>query len=204
MIAWVGFQRPPKPELAIVDLMNPERTASGPAVILIGPPGSGKSTVGPLLAALLDVDFADTDGLIAQRAGKPVGDIFIEDGEDAFRALERSAVPEAIEERRGVVALGSGSVLSPATRDLLARQRVVYLETGFTAVARRSGLAGPHPPIPGNPRGRLRQMLEERRGLYEDVAWLTVPTDDLEPAQIAEEIAAAIAGGGGPGPEPRS
>lgn len=173
----------------------PERPVSAPAVILIGPPGSGKSTVGPLLAALLGVDFADTDGLIADAAGKPAGDIFIEDGEDAFRALERSAVPEAIGAHGGVLALGSGSVLSEDIRKLLAGRPVVYLETGFPAVARRSGLEGPRPPLPGNPRGRLRQMLEERRGLYEDVAWLTVPTDDLEPQQIAEQIAAAIAGG---------
>jgi shikimate kinase len=171
----------------------PERPVSPPAVILIGPPGSGKSTVGPLLAALLGVDFADTDGLIEQRTGKPVADVFIEDGEDAFRELERSAVTEAIGTRRGVVALGGGSVLSETTRKLLAGRPVVYLEAGFPAVARRSGLAGPHPPIPGNPRGRLRQMLEERRAVYEDLAWLTVPTDDLEPPQIAEQIAAAIA-----------
>ncbi len=175
---------------------SPERHASGPAVILIGPPGSGKSTVGPLLAALLHVDFADTDSLIAQRTGKPVDDIFIEDGEDAFRALERSAVPEAVAAHGGVLALGGGAVLSDDTRKLLAGRRVVYLETGFAAVARRSGLDGPRPPMPGNPRGRLRQLLEERRGLYEDVAWLTVPTDDLEPEQIAGQIAAAISGGG--------
>jgi shikimate kinase len=172
----------------------PERPVPGPAVILIGPPGSGKSTVGPLLAALLGVDFADTDALIAERTGKPVADVFIEDGEEAFRALERSAVTEVIGAHPGVVALGGGSVLSEATRKLLAGQPVVYLEAGFPAVARRSGLAGPHPPIPGNPRGRLRQMLEERRAVYEELAWLTVPTDDLEPGQIAEQIAAAIAG----------
>jgi len=182
----------------------PERPVSGPAVILIGPPGSGKSTVGPLLAALLGVDFAETDALIARRTGKPVADVFIEDGEEAFRELERSAVTESIGAHRGVVALGGGAVLSEATRKLLAGRPVVYLETGFPAVARRSGLAGPHPPIPGNPRGRLRQMLEERRGVYEDLAWLTVPTDDLEPPQIAARIAAAIAGAEtGPGSQAR-
>jgi shikimate kinase len=163
-------------------------------VVLIGPPGSGKSTVGPLLAALLGVEFTETDGLIAARAGKPVGDIFIDDGEDAFRDLERSAAGEAIAGHRGVLALGSGSVLSPATRALLAGQRVVYLEAGFPAVVKRTGLNGPHPPIPGNPRGRLRQLLEERRPLYADLAWLTVSTDDSDPEQVAAEIAAAIDG----------
>jgi shikimate kinase len=160
--------------------------------------------VGPLLAALLGVEFAETDGLIAQRAGKPVGDIFIDEGEDAFRDLERSAAGEAIAGHRGVLALGSGSILSQATARLLDGQRVVYLEAGFPAVAKRSGLDGPHPPIPGNPRGRLRQFLEERRPLYADLAWLTVTTDDHDPQQVAGEIAAAIAGshaaGGG---EPR-
>jgi len=163
-------------------------------VVLIGPPGSGKSTVGPLLAELLGVQFADTDGMIAQRAGKPVGDIFIDDGEDAFRDLERSAAGQAIAGHRGVLALGSGSVLTEATRSLLAGRRVVYLEAGFPAVAKRTGLDGPHPPIPGNPRGRLRQLLEERRPLYADLAWLTVATDDRDPQQVAGEIAAAVAG----------
>ena len=183
---------------------SPERPVSGPAVILIGPPGSGKSTVGPLLAELLGVDFAETDALIAQRTGKPVADVFIEDGEEAFRELERSAVTEVIEEHSGVVALGGGAVLGEAVTKLLAGRPVVYLETGFPAVARRSGLAGPHPPIPGNPRGRLRQMLEDRRSVYEELGWLTVPTDDLEPQQIAERIAAAIAGAeAGPGSQAR-
>jgi shikimate kinase len=177
--------------------------AGGPVAILIGPPGAGKSTVGPLLAGILGVDFAETDDVVAAAAGKPVGDIFVEDGEEAFRVLERAAVPRAIAGSRGVVALGGGSVLGLAARELLAGRRVVYLETGFAAVARRSGLDGPRPPIPGNPRGRLRQLLEERRGVYAELAWLTVRTDDREPQQIAEEIAAAVADGQpAAGPEP--
>jgi len=177
--------------------------ADGPAAILIGPPGAGKSTVGPVLAGLLGVDFAETDDLVASMAGKPVGDIFIEDGEEAFRDLESAAVSQAVETSRGVVALGGGAVLGRAAARLLAGQRVIYLETGFAAVARRSGLDGPHPPIPGNPRGRLRQLLEERRGVYQELAWLTVRTDDREPQQIAEEIAAAVADGRpAPGAEP--
>jgi shikimate kinase len=162
--------------------------------ILIGPPGAGKSTVGPLLAGLLGVGFLDTDSVIEEAVGKPVGDIFIDDGEAAFRALEQPAVAEAIEGHHGILALGSGAILDAGARRLLAGQRVVYLETGFAAVARRSGLDGPRPPLPGNPRGRMRALLEERRPVYENLAWLTVATDDREPPEIAELIAEAVAG----------
>jgi shikimate kinase len=181
-------------ELAITDLETslPERDAPGPAVILIGPPGSGKSTVGPLLAALLGVEFAETDGLIAQHAGKPVGDIFIDDGEAQFRALEREAVAQAITGQDGVIALGSGAVLDAGTRQRLAGQRVVYLETGFAAVARRTGIDAPHPPLPGNPRARLRALLTDRAALYQELALITAPTDEDDPEQLAEKIAAAL------------
>jgi shikimate kinase len=162
--------------------------------ILIGPPGAGKSTVGPLLAGLLGVGFLDTDRAVEEAAGKPVGDIFIEDGEAAFRSLERPAVAEAIEGHHGILALGSGAILDPAAQRLLAGQRVVYLAAGFAAVARRSGLDGPRPLLPGNPRGRLRELLEQRRPLYEDLAWLTVATDDLEPQEVAGLVAEAVAG----------
>jgi shikimate kinase len=176
----------------------PQPLATGPAVILIGPPGSGKSTVGPLLAELLDVSFADTDDLVERAAGKPVSDIFIDDGDAAFRDLERSAVSAAIEGHVGVLAVGGGAVQWDGLRSLLASRPVVYLETGFPAVVRRSGLDGPRPPMPGNPRGRLRQLLEERRPLYQDLAWLTVNTDAAEPAQIVAEIAEVLASGGQP------
>lgn len=169
---------------------------AGPAAILVGPPGSGKSTVGPLLAGLLGAGFTDTDTLVARQAGKPVSDIFIEDGEAAFRALEAAVAQAALRGgpgSSGVLALGSGAVEDPATAALLAGQPVVYLETGFAAVARRSGLDGPHPPIPGNPRGKLRQQLEERRPRYAQAAWLTIATDAAEPPDIARQIGAALA-----------
>jgi shikimate kinase len=162
-------------------------------VILIGPPGAGKSTVGPLLAGMLGVGFLDTDSVVEDVAGKPVGDIFIEDGEAAFRALEAAAVAGSLEAHPGVLALGGGAVLDPAAAQLLDRQRVVYLQAGFAAVARRSGLDGPRPLLPGNPRGRLRELLEERRPVYEELAWLTVATDDREPVEVAELIAEAVA-----------
>ena len=166
---------------------------SGPVAIIIGPPGAGKSTVGALLAARLGVPFTDADQVIEQTAGKPVSDIFVQDGEDAFRALERATAARLIGGEPGVLALGGGAVLDPGTRQLLAGQRVIYLETGFRSVVHRSGLDGPHPPIPGNPRGRLKQMLDERHPVYTELAWRTVPTDDRDPADLAGLLAAEIA-----------
>ena len=159
-------------------------------VILIGPPGSGKTTVGRLLAARLGTGFLDTDDEVAAAAGKPVGDIFVEDGEAAFRSLERPIAEQALG-YPGVVALGSGAVLDPRIQRLLAGQRVVYLETGVVEVARRTGMNRPRVPVPGNPRGLLRAMLEERRPLYAELAQIAVNTDDLEPDEVAGQIADA-------------
>jgi shikimate kinase len=182
---------------------------TAPIAVLIGPPGAGKSTVGPLLAALLGAPFAETDKLVEDAAGKPVSEIFISDGEPAFRDLERGAVARALEDLPGIVALGGGAVMDPDTRDLLARHRVVYLRTGFASAVRRVGLDAPRPLLIGNPRGRLRELLTERLPVYEGLAWITVVTDDREPQEIADEIAAAITGriaaaageGAGTGPE---
>ncbi len=166
-------------------------TGPGPAVILVGPPGSGKSTVGPLLAARLRTGFLDTDDEVEAIARKPAGDIFVEDGEQAFRALERPVVQRALG-YPGVVALGSGAVLDRGVQRLLAGQRVAYLEAGFAEVAKRVGMNKPRVPVPGNPRGMLRAMLEERLPLYQGVARVTVRTDDLSPEEIAGQIADAV------------
>jgi shikimate kinase len=144
--------------------------------------------VGQLLAERLNVSFLDTDDEVAAVAGKDVGDIFVEDGESAFRTLERPVVQRALG-YPGVVALGSGAVLDPGIKQLLAGHRVFYLQTGFAEVARRVGLNKARVPVPGNPRGMLKAMLEERLPVYESVAMATVPTDDLSPAEIAEQIA---------------
>jgi shikimate kinase len=169
---------------------------TGPAAILIGPPGAGKSTVGPLLAALLGVGFLDADAAIEARAGKPVSDIFIEDGEPAFRDFERAAVADAVASHPGVLALGGGAVLDPGTQELLAGRPVVYLETGFAAAAKRVGLDSPRPLLLGNPRGQLRALLAQRLPVYQSLAWITVSTDGRPPDEIAAEISGRFSDAG--------
>lgn len=165
---------------------------AGPVAVLIGPPGAGKTSVGPLLAERLGTSFRETDADIAAAAGQLVSDIFIEQGEAAFRQLEREAAARALREHAGVLALGSGAVLDPDIRLRLEGLPVVYLAAGFATIARRMGLDRPRVVIPGNPRGRLRAMLEERRPLYEQLATVTVETDDLDPDELAAEIGARL------------
>ncbi|GAA2895528.1 shikimate kinase [Streptosporangium fragile] len=159
-----------------------------PRAVLIGPPGSGKSTVGQLLADRLGVSFRDTDADVERTAGKPVGDIFIEDGEEAFRALEAEAVRLALAEHEGVLSLGGGAILAEATRELLAGHQVVYLEVGLSQAVQRVGLASARPLLVLNPRSQLKKLMEARRPLYEGLARHTVATDDRKPDEVVDEI----------------
>jgi shikimate kinase len=160
--------------------------------VLIGPPGAGKSTVGPLLAALLGAGFAETDAMVEEAAGKPVSDIFVSDGEPAFRDAERAAVAQALDQQHGIVALGGGAVMDPATRERLAGHPVLYLRTGFAAAVHRVGLDTPRPLLLGNPRAQLRAMLDDRRPLYEEVATVTVSTDGRTPDEVVADIEAQL------------
>jgi shikimate kinase len=167
------------------------------AAILIGPPGAGKSTVGTLLAERLSVGFLDTDASVEAVAGKPVSEIFLDEGEPAFRELERQAVAAAVAGHDGVISVGGGAVLDVGTRALLAGQSVVYLETGFAAAAKRVGLDVPRPLLLGNPRAQLKALLEQRLPVYRQLAWITVVTDSRDPQDIADEIVSRIAAGNG-------
>jgi shikimate kinase len=166
---------------------------SSPLVVLVGPPGAGKTTVGELVADRLGVPFGDTDVEIVARAGKPVTEIFIDDGEEAFRALERQAVADGLATFDGVLALGAGAILAAETRARLAGHPVVFLSAGVPASARRIGLNRDRPLLLGNPRAQLRELLDKRLPLYREVAAATVETDDLTLEQVADAIIAAVA-----------
>lgn len=157
-------------------------------IVVIGPPGSGKTTVGRLLAERLGVPFRDTDHDVEATAGKPISEIFVDDGEERFRALERAAVREALAVHDGVIALGGGAILDPDTQADLAGHRVVYLEVSLSDAVKRVGLASARPLLVLNPRSRFRKLMEERRPIYERLAVLKVATDERDPADIVDEI----------------
>jgi shikimate kinase len=164
-----------------------------PVLVLIGAPGSGKTTVGRLVAATLGVGFRDTDADVEIVAGKTVADIFIDDGEAAFRALERDAVAGALREHSGVLALGGGAVLDATTREALTGHRVVWLEVGLTDATKRIGLARDRPVLALNPRATLAKLLSARTPHYEALASARISTDGRDPEAVAADVVAVAA-----------
>jgi shikimate kinase len=165
-----------------------------PLLVLVGPPASGKTTVGTAVAELLGVGFRDTDADIEDVAGTSVADVFITSGEAHFRALEERAVALALQEHPGVLALGGGAVTSAATRELLVAHGrtggvVVWLDVDLHSAAKRVGLSRDRPLLNVNPRAMLRSMLEQRAQLYAEVATHKVATAGREPDDVIAEVA---------------
>ncbi|WP_395658747.1 shikimate kinase [Nocardioides sp.] len=161
-------------------------------IVLVGPMGAGKTTLGALVGRRLGQPVRDTDHDVEATAGKTIADIFVDDGEETFRALERAAVAEAVATHDGVLTLGGGAVLDPGTRDLLAGHDVVFLRVGLADAVKRVGLGSSRPMLLGNVRGRIKALLDERTPVYESVATLVVDTDGRTPEDVAEEIVTAL------------
>jgi shikimate kinase len=158
----------------------------------VGVNGAGKSTVGTLVAEALGLPFRDTDEDIVAATGKPISDIFVDDGEDHFRALERQAVAAALDGFDGVLALGGGAVMAAETRERLRGHRVVFLSVELADAVRRVGLGAGRPLLAINPRATLKHLLDQRRPLYQEVATATVVTDGRTPEDIADEVLKAV------------
>lgn len=168
------------------------------SVVLIGPPGSGKSTVGALLAERLGLALHDTDEAVEATAGRSVADIFVEDGEPAFRALEREAVLRALAEPDGVVSLGGGAVMQEEVAGALrtGEHRVVFLDVTIADAAPRVGFDGSRPLLLVNPRAAWTRLMNARRPRYQELATVTVQTGGRTPQEVAQEILAALGLGG--------
>jgi shikimate kinase len=160
-----------------------------PRYVVVGPPGAGKTTVSELLAARLGLPFRDADADVVALAGKPISDIFTDDGETVFRAMEEEAVAKALVEHEGVLALGGGAVLSAATRERLQEHTVVFLNVGMAEGVRRTGLSSSRPLLSGiNPRATFKALLDARLPLYREVATIEVLTDSLDPEQVTDAV----------------
>ena len=161
--------------------------------MLIGPMGAGKTTVAGLLGLAWGVPVRDTDADIEAAEGRSVSEIFVDEGEAYFRALERDTVGRALAEHEGVLALGGGAVMDAGTRDLLAGHPVVFLRVGLTDAVRRVGLGTARPLLLGNVRGTMKKLLDERTPVYASVAALVVDTDGRAPEDVAAEVERGLA-----------
>lgn len=157
-------------------------------VVLIGPPGAGKTTVGQALATELDVDFRDTDADVEALAGMSISDIFLEHGEARFRELEREAVATAVGEHEGVLALGGGAILDERTRQQLQAYQCIFLDVGLSDASKRVGLAQSRPVLALNPRSELNRLLQERRGFYLECSKATVNTTGKTVDEVLDEV----------------
>ncbi|MET7851750.1 shikimate kinase [Streptomyces avermitilis] len=163
-----------------------------PRVVLVGPMGVGKSTVGALVAERLGCAYRDTDDDIVTAEGRTIADIFVDEGEPVFRAIEKRAVHTALAEHDGVLALGGGAILDADTRALLAGHCVVYLSMEVDEAVKRTGLNAARPLLAVNPRRQWRELMEARRHLYTEVARAVVATDGRGPEEVAQAVLDAL------------
>jgi shikimate kinase len=162
-------------------------------IIFIGPPGSGKSSVGKEVAAILKLSHIDTDQLIEEKSGKRISDIFLDNGEPAFRRMEREIVLEVLQQDNCVISLGGGSVIDSEVADKLrVEPNVIYLEVSISNAAPRVGFNAERPLLVANPRQQWLKLMEDRKPIYEGLGRKRISTDNRKPKEIAREIAGLL------------
>ena len=162
------------------------------AIVLVGVPGAGKTTVGKLLAKELGLEFFDSDQVIEARAGKSVADIFTQDGEPSFRQIEHDVVIELLESSNVVIALGGGSLGNDETRAKVKSANAVWLIAGLAQAVDRVGMNRNRPLLLGNVRGQLADLMSAREPLYKEVATFGVDTSKLIPSEVVAEIVSEL------------
>ncbi len=177
-----------------------------PKAVLIGLPGSGKSTIGRRLAKSLGVAMLDTDAAIEQKTGRTIADIFANDGEGEFRRIEEEVIREALESHDGVLSLGGGAITTPGVREALSGHTVVYLEISAAEGVRRTGGTTVRPLLAGEDRAqKFRALMSERVPLYRRAATIRVNTNRRNPGAVVSFIVSRLENphGDDPPPKPR-
>lgn len=165
---------------------------TGPALILVGPPGSGKSTVGRLAAERLGLEFRDFDDDMERVHGLHAGELVVKLGREKFQESERELLEKLLPELDGVLALGGGTPTAPGVAELLEPYHVVFLDVDLDHLLRREGLVPLHPWLLPNPRAHLRELLNTRRPVYTAVASATVPTSERTPEEVLADVLASM------------
>jgi len=159
-----------------------------PVAVLVGAPGAGKSTVGKRLATALGVPFADSDLEIEHEAGMSVSDIFVTQGEPAFREMEEAVIAKALAEHEGVLALGGGAIMNAQTRDRLKGLPVIWLDVDLGQAAKRVGMNQARPLLLGDIRANMNRLMKERTPIYQEVSTIVVNTSGLKVREVVDEI----------------
>ena len=159
-------------------------------ILLIGPPGAGKSTIGVALAKELSIDFIDTDQEVERETGKTITDIFVVDGETHFRAIELETLRKVLTLESGVISLGGGAPISQEAQEAIeqSNSHTVFLDVSLATAAPRVGFNRDRPLLLGNPRAQWQALSDNRRPIYEKLADDAIKVDDMSVDQIVDEI----------------
>jgi len=160
------------------------------SIVLIGPPGAGKSTIGKQLARSLGRSFSDTDEIIEAQTGTSISQIFIDQGEPWFRKLEEEVVLQALSNLDGILSLGGGAPLSQSAQEKISSisEPVVFLDVSLATAAPRVGFNRDRPLLLNNPRAAWQELMDKRRPIYESLATQIVAVDGLSPKEVVAKI----------------